>query len=89
MQAISEFSSLKSGGRKLLLTVFDEAFGKEYSSNHVFAGVIGGDIKPKQVHLPISHYSLAQFMADNWSVTLAEMDPAGDTYAGTSLVDLA
>ena len=89
MQAIAEFNALADGGRKLFLTVFDEAYGKDFTSNHVFAGAIGTGVKPKQVHSSISHYSLAQFLADNWGVAIAEMDPAGDTYAGLSLLDLA
>jgi hypothetical protein len=88
MQAITEFNGLSAGGRKLLLTVFDEAYGKDYSSNHIFAGAIGTGVGPKQVRSSISHYSLAQFLADNWGVTISEMDPSGDTYAGLSLLDL-
>lgn len=89
MRAIADFNVLGSGGRKLFLAVFDEAYGKDYSANHVFAGAIGAGVMPKQVHSSLSHYSLAQFLADNWGVTIAEMDPTGDTYAGSSLLDLA
>jgi hypothetical protein len=88
LQAINEFDELSAGGRKLLLLVFDEAYGSDYSSNHVFAGAIGTDIKPKLVHSQISHYALAQFLGDNWGVKFPEMDPEGDTYAGSSLLDL-
>ena len=88
MQAIKEFNDLSAGGRKLLFIVFDEAYGTDYRSNHVFAGAIGTDIKPKLIHSPISHYALAQFLGDNWGVEFPEMDPEGDTYAGSSLLDL-
>jgi hypothetical protein len=89
MQAIAEFNALTSGGRKLLIALFDEGFRADRKSNHVFAGMIGTGVAPKQVHSSVSHYSLAQFLADNWGVTLSEMDSAGTTYAGTSLLDLA
>jgi hypothetical protein len=88
MQAINEFNDLSAGGRKLLLIVFDEAFGSDYRSNHVFAGAIGTDIKPRLIYSPISHYVLAQFLGDNWDVKFPEMDPEGDTYRGSSLLEL-
>lgn len=88
MQAIKEFNELSAGGRKLLFIMFDEAYGTDYRSNHVFAGAIGTNIKPRLIYSPISHYVLAQFLGDNWGVEFPEMDPEGDTYAGSSLLDL-
>jgi hypothetical protein len=89
LRAIEDFKDLTSQQRRVFFITFDEAYGKDYTANHVFAGAIGHGISRKQVHSSVSHYSFAQFLADNWAVKIDEMDPSGDTYAGSSIFDLA
>jgi hypothetical protein len=88
LRAIEEFNNLTGEQRKVLFIIFDEAYGKDYTSNHVFAAAIGHEIGRRQVHSALSHYSLAQFLADNWAVKIDEMDHSADTYAGSSILDL-
>lgn len=84
MEAIKAWQWPTNG---IFLIVFDEAFGTEYGSNHVFAGVLGAGIKT--VMSELSHYNLAQFLADNWSISLPlEADPKCKTYIGKSLFEL-
>ena len=88
MDAISCLSGLDQADRLLFTMVFDEAFGIEYGSNHVFAGMWGTHVPVKQVNSRLNHANFAQFLADNWSMTLTEIDPADKTYAGECLFDL-
>lgn len=88
MAAIARFEQMATGARKLFILTFDEAFGAEYESNHVFTGMIGSDVAVKTVTSRVSHRHLAQFLADNWSQRLAEMPQNALDYAGRSLLDL-
>ena len=75
--------------RLLCVVTFDEAFGAtEYITNHVFTGMLGTDVAVKQVTSRVSHVNFAQFLADNWSVTLDEIDPSAHMYAGQNLLNL-
>lgn len=85
MEAVKSWQQWNANG--IFLVVFDEAFGNEYGSNHVFAGVLGAGIKT--IMSELSHYNLAQFLADNWSISLPlEADPKCKTYIGKSLFEL-
>ncbi len=88
MEAIALFNGMTIS-KRLLIVLFDEAFGVEYFSNRVFAGMLGPDVPVKQIGSPLNHYNLAQFFCDNWGIkNLTEMDPASKTYAGRNLLDL-
>jgi hypothetical protein len=72
----------------LALVVFDEAYGVDWLSNHVFAGMIGPAIKiARQVHSPIRHENFARFIYDNWSIAPPQEYPTG-LYAGKCLYEL-
>lgn len=80
---------LDADDRLLCVVTFDEAFGAvEYITNHVFTGMLGTNVPVKQVTSRVSHVNFAQFLADNWSVTLDEINPVGKMYAGQNLLDL-
>lgn len=88
MAAVAAFDALTIKLRKLFILTFDEAFGPEYDSNHVFTGMIGTGVPVKAVNSRVSHIHLAQFLADNFGQSLFDIDPAGRSYAGRSLIDL-
>jgi hypothetical protein len=88
LKAVDEFNNLKTQQRKVFFILFDEAYGKDYTGNHVFVAAIGTGISRRQIYSPVNHYSLAQFMADNWDVKIDEMDHSADTYAGSSIISL-
>jgi len=90
MEAIGSIVTPSRAGRYLFFTVFDEAFGFDWFSNHVFAAMAGPMIpRGKSVHSPISHFNFARLLYDNWSIDAPpEMMHQGNVYAGQKLWDL-
>lgn len=76
--------------RILFFLVFDEAFGSEYPTNHVYAGACGINMETpvKQVTSLLTHFNFAQMLADNWAVNFPEMDARGRTFHGLPLWEL-
>ncbi len=90
MHAVSSVAPSSMNGRYLIFLVFDEAYGVEYSSNHVFAAMAGSMITtPRIVHSAMTHYNFARLLYDNWNVEAPpEMVPQGNTYSGQPLWQL-
>lgn len=90
MRAIQNYETAKQNySRSAFFLLFDEAFGYEYLSNHVFVAIVGTDVKVgTQITCRLSHANFAQFLADNWGLTLKEIPPEGRTYMGKNLADL-
>ncbi len=89
MEAISIYRQIPVG-RTLFMVTFDEAFGAEYAVNRVFTGFAGADAElGKEISVPLSHYNLARFLADNWRIDLPpEADPQTTLYAGKNILEL-
>jgi hypothetical protein len=71
MEAIGSWSNGDFGppAKTLLAVTFDEAFGVEWQSNHVFMGMAGcgatpGNRKPNM----LDHYSFSKMLYTNWGV---------------------
>jgi hypothetical protein len=68
MEAINIFKNTELP-RTLFMVTFDEAFGAEYAVNRVFTGFAGDNVTVgKEISVPLSHYNLARFLADNWNI---------------------
>jgi len=66
--------------RLLMFVTFDEAFGLEYLTNHVFTGVLTHNISMRQtITQKLSHYNFAATLAENWNIDLPEMNPLGNS----------
>lgn len=93
MNLVAEFEQYKASYlRWIMFFVFDEAFGCDWFSNHVFAGMIGSHniITPgKIVHSPLRHENFAQMLYDNWEIPAPEeMLHTGRIYKGKEIYTL-
>lgn len=82
-------NSTAAAAKCLFFVTFDEAFGMDYLTNHVFAGIAGHGIEVgKMIHSHLNHYAFAQTLADNWNIDLPEMNPEGARIKGTPFYGL-
>lgn len=93
MEAIKCFETILAyqtdNRRKLFVLIFDEGYGIDYISNHVFAGFAGTGIAPQgTITTRLNHFNMAQFIADNFNVSGLMLDPSGTTFTGQDITKL-
>jgi hypothetical protein len=76
--------------RYAFFLVFDEAYGLDWFTNHVFAAIAGPSVpRGNLVHSPLSHFNFARLLYDNWEIAFPqEAIPAGNAFAGQALWEL-
>jgi hypothetical protein len=74
MRALTSFD-VPRGPRTLTVVTFDEAFGLEYGTNHVFMGMAGGMVsRGKEVGQQFTHADFAIGLYANWGVEYHNSD---------------
>lgn len=90
--AVNSFEQFKTDRRVVFALIFDEAFGADYNSNHVFAGFLGHGVPVRTGPSPrgTTHANFARYLYDNWSVpTPVEAMSSVVWYAGQDLLNLS